>query len=107
MLDVTSDDSEEQLVPSDFAARKNALINVLRPYEAKRDFAVIVFVEQRIHAARLVRMLQAAPDVAGWLRPAALVGHGRTGWKETDQAERERQLGMEVKEASLSVWLIE
>ena len=105
MLDVTSDEAKEGIVPSDFAARTNALIDVLRPYEAKRDFAAIVFVEQRVHAARLVRMLQAVPDIAGWLRPAALVGHGRTGWQETDQAERERQLGMEVKEASLSVLL--
>ncbi|GAA5973483.1 hypothetical protein JCM8115_004465 [Rhodotorula mucilaginosa] len=95
MLDVASDDPIDDNVPAGCAARTNALIDVLRPYEAKRDFAAIVFVEQRVHAARLVRMLQAVPDVAGWLRPAALVGHGRTGWKELDQAERERQLGME------------
>lgn len=104
---MASDDPIDDNVPAGFAARTNALIDVLRPYEAKRDFAAIVFVEQRVHAARLVRMLQAVPDVAGWLRPAALVGHGRTGWKELDQAERERQLGMEVKEASPGVSMSE
>lgn len=83
------------------SARTLALIDVLRPFTGKQGFSAIVFVERRAEALRLTGVLRAVPDLVDWLRPAALVGHGRTGWKEMDQAERERHLGMEVKEASL------
>ncbi|GAA5881946.1 hypothetical protein JCM3774_002082 [Rhodotorula dairenensis] len=96
------DDGEDgPIVIDTLSPRTNALLDVLRPFANKQGFSAIIFVERRAEALRLARILGAVHDVADWLRPAALVGHGRTGWKETDQAERERHLGMEVKEASL------
>ncbi|GAA5979150.1 hypothetical protein JCM10908_002820 [Rhodotorula pacifica] len=98
MVDSTAEDASNGALDILLSARIYALLEVLRPYADKRDFGAIIFVEQRVHAVRLVRILQAVPDLATWLRPASLVGHGRGGWKETDQAERERRLEMEVKE---------
>lgn len=81
----------------ELSPKAKALVAALEPYRLDPNVHIMVFVEQRHHASVLVELIKRIDSLRGWIRPAALVGHGRQGWGEgagPDLAE----LGMAIKE---------
>ncbi|GJN87852.1 hypothetical protein Rhopal_000807-T1 [Rhodotorula paludigena] len=82
----------------ELSPKVGALIECLETYRDEPLFHAIIFVEQRHHAAILSALLARVPSLQTWVRPAALVGHGRQGWARMAGASSETEIGMAVKE---------
>lgn len=65
-------------VDSWMTPKLHLLIKILQAHSSS-DFNAIIFVEQRQVATILAWLLPLIPALQGWLKAAALVGHGETG----------------------------
>ncbi|BGP45286.1 Dicer-like protein 1 [Rhodotorula kratochvilovae] len=80
-----------------------ALVNVLEEFRDEPTFHAIVFVEQRHHALLLADLLKRVASLQGFLRPAALVGHGGRVWRAQEGGAVEKEVGMPVTEQQEAV----
>lgn len=77
-----------------------ALVDIFGDSRSLADdhFHAIIFVEQRAHALILAALLPRIPQLAVWIRSAALVGHGGRGIDGDG-----KDIGMEVREQVATV----
>ncbi|BGP37196.1 Dicer-like protein 1 [Rhodotorula kratochvilovae] len=80
-----------------------ALVNVLEEFRDEPTFHAILFVEQRHHALLLADLLKRVASLQGFVRPAALVGHGGRVWRAQEGGAVEKEVGMAVKEQQETV----
>ncbi|KPV76863.1 uncharacterized protein RHOBADRAFT_51848 [Rhodotorula graminis WP1] len=83
--------------------KMSALVSVLLEFKLEPTFHAIIFVQARHHASVLAELLRRVTSLQGFVRPAALVGHGGRGGPGEQGGATAKEIGMAVKEQNETV----